>query len=339
MKVKVGIVGYGTIGERVADGVDAQEDMEVVGVCDIAPTVPVRALINSGQRYALYAAVPEAIKKLEEAGGKVSGTIEDLIKEADIIVDATSPGIGAQNKEKFYQPKGIKALFEGGEKNEVADVVFNSYGNYKEGLGKNFIKLLSCNTTGICRTVLSMDKAFGVTEFTSLIIRRAADPSEIHKGPIDAAIVSPVPSHQARDFMIVAPWIKAVTVVVTVPTTHGHVNCTQVVLKQKVKRDDVLDVFDKEPRIKIFRIGEGFSANSIIFDYNRDLGKFRADMYEVPVWEETVHVRDNLVWWTQMIPQESIVIPENVDAIRAAMRMQEDAEEARKATNKYLGME
>ena len=45
-KVKVGVVGYGTIGERIADGVAAQGDMELVGVCDITPTVPVRALIK-----------------------------------------------------------------------------------------------------------------------------------------------------------------------------------------------------------------------------------------------------------------------------------------------------
>ena len=32
MVVKVAINGYGTIGKRVADAVDAQDDMEIVGV-------------------------------------------------------------------------------------------------------------------------------------------------------------------------------------------------------------------------------------------------------------------------------------------------------------------
>ena len=31
-KIKVGIVGYGTIGKRVADAVLLQDDMELVGV-------------------------------------------------------------------------------------------------------------------------------------------------------------------------------------------------------------------------------------------------------------------------------------------------------------------
>ena len=34
-KVKVGIIGYGVIGKRVADAVVLQNDMELVGVCDV----------------------------------------------------------------------------------------------------------------------------------------------------------------------------------------------------------------------------------------------------------------------------------------------------------------
>lgn len=43
-KVKVGVAGYGVIGQRLADGVALQGDMELVGVADVAPTLSVRAL-------------------------------------------------------------------------------------------------------------------------------------------------------------------------------------------------------------------------------------------------------------------------------------------------------
>ena len=33
--IKVGIAGYGTIGQRLADGVAMQEDMELVGIADL----------------------------------------------------------------------------------------------------------------------------------------------------------------------------------------------------------------------------------------------------------------------------------------------------------------
>ena len=37
-KPQVGVVGYGVIGQRLADGVALQEDMDLVGVVDVAPT-------------------------------------------------------------------------------------------------------------------------------------------------------------------------------------------------------------------------------------------------------------------------------------------------------------
>ena len=36
--IKVAINGFGTIGKRVADAIDAQEDMEVIGVTKTGPS-------------------------------------------------------------------------------------------------------------------------------------------------------------------------------------------------------------------------------------------------------------------------------------------------------------
>ena len=47
-KIKVGVAGYGVIGQRLADGVALQEDMELVGVADVAPTLPIQALYEKG---------------------------------------------------------------------------------------------------------------------------------------------------------------------------------------------------------------------------------------------------------------------------------------------------
>ena len=56
-KVRVAVVGYGTIGERIADGIFMQDDMEVAGVVDIAASLPVRALVESGKGYPIYCAM------------------------------------------------------------------------------------------------------------------------------------------------------------------------------------------------------------------------------------------------------------------------------------------
>ncbi|MDX9916150.1 MAG: type II glyceraldehyde-3-phosphate dehydrogenase, partial [Sphaerochaeta sp.] len=58
-KIKVGVAGYGVIGQRLADGVALQQDMELIGVADVAPTLSVRALREKGMPYDFYTAAPQ----------------------------------------------------------------------------------------------------------------------------------------------------------------------------------------------------------------------------------------------------------------------------------------
>ncbi len=121
-KVKVGVAGYGVIGQRLADGVAKQEDMELVGIADIAPTLSVRALKEKGMPYNLYLVDGADKSKFDELGIPVSGTFEDLVNKVDIMLDSAPGGVGAKNKE-VYERLGKKAVFQGGEKNSVADVL------------------------------------------------------------------------------------------------------------------------------------------------------------------------------------------------------------------------
>ena len=45
---RIAVVVYGVIGQRLAEGVALQRDMELVGVVDVAPTLAVRALVERG---------------------------------------------------------------------------------------------------------------------------------------------------------------------------------------------------------------------------------------------------------------------------------------------------
>jgi hypothetical protein len=119
-KGKVGVAGYGVIGQRLADGVARQDDMELVGVADVAATLPIRALPKRGMPYRMFAAVPGSETQLEDAGVPVSGNFDDLLSQVDIMLDSAPGGIGAKNKEK-YQAAGVKAVFQGEEAGEVAD--------------------------------------------------------------------------------------------------------------------------------------------------------------------------------------------------------------------------
>ena len=337
MSVKVAVVGYGVIGQRLADGVVAQKDMELVGVSDVAPTLPVRALSERGMPYDFYCAIPENISKLEEVGIPVSGTLDDLLKKVDIVLDATSAGIGQKNKE-IYKKYNLPAVFQGGEKNEVADVFFHGYANYEKGLGQQFLKLTSCNTTGLIRAVDCLDRAVGMEKVAMTIIRRVADPGDYHRGLTNALQVDEAPSHQALDLMTIMPHVDATGILVHTPVTHGHIITIVATPKDKITKEEALELFNQHPRIRVVRLQDGFLGNASLFRYARDLGNLRGDMYEIAVWEETIVFSGNDIMFAINIPQEAVVIPETMDAIRASLHMQTDRLEAVGVTNKYLRM-
>ncbi len=336
-KVKVGVAGYGVIGQRLADGVALQQDMELVGVADVAPTLSVRALKEKGMPYRLYTALPEKREELDKAGIPISGTLEDLVKQVDVMLDATNAGVGAKNKE-LYAKYSKKGIFQGGEKNNVADVFFHGYANYEKGIGAQFLKLTSCNTTGLIRAVDCMDRKVGVEKVAITIIRRVADPGDYHRGLTNALQVDHAPSHQALDLMTIMPHVDATGILVHTPVTHGHIISIVMTTKKEVSPEEALKYFDEHPRIRLVSLDEGFLGNASLFRYARDLGNPRGDMYEIALWRDTVVKSGKDLMFAINIPQESVTIPETMDAIRASMGMQKDRIEATNTTNKYLGI-
>ncbi len=336
-KVKVGVAGYGVIGQRLADGVAAQEDMELVGVADVAPTLAVKALVERGMPYDLYAAAPDAVSVLSDAGVPVSGQFNELMDAVDIMLDSTPGGIGAKNKE-LYLNRGLKAVFQGGEKGEIADVFFHGYANYDDGIGADYLKLTSCNTTGLIRAVDCLDRMVGIKKVAITIIRRVADPGDTHRGLVDLLLMEPIPNHQAVDLMHIMPHVEATGLLVHTPVTHGHIITLVATPKQKVTKDEIVDAFSAHPRIRVVKIEEGFNSNTAMFNYGRMLCKPRGDLYEIGVFEETIGFSGDDIMFAINIPQESVVVPETMDAIRAAIPMQKERLEAVGLTNQYLGM-
>ena len=344
-KVRVGVAGYGTIGQRLADGVAMQGDMELVGIADLVPSLSIRALRENDMigandvKYNLYlvdGADPAAFAKYDIP---VAGTFEDLCKNVDIMLDSSPGGVGAKNKQ-IYEKLGVKAIFQGGEANSVADVFFHGYANYEQGVGKDYLKLTSCNTTGLIRTVDALDRAIGIEKVAITIIRRVADPGDYHRGLTNALQIDKAPSHQALDLMTIMPHVEATGILVHTPVTHGHIITVLATAKdgKKITREQALEVFRAHPRIRTVTIDEGFKGNASLFKYARDLGNRRGDMYEIGLWEDSIVESGNDIMYAINIPQESVTIPETMDGIRAAMKMQLTREEGTAETNKYLGI-
>ena len=101
--IRVAINGYGTIGKRVADAVAAQKDMKVVGVSKTRPNA--EAFVAKQRGYPLYIADISKKPAFEKVGLKVAGSVEDMLKNCDVVVDATPGDVGATNK-PLYEKLG-----------------------------------------------------------------------------------------------------------------------------------------------------------------------------------------------------------------------------------------
>ena len=336
-KIRVGVAGYGTIGQRLADGVALQGDMELVGVADLMPTLAIRALHEKGMPYDLYLVDGADKAAFAALDIPVAGSFQDLIGKVDVMLDSSPGGVGAKNK-LLYEKAGIKAVFQGGEKNSVADVFFHGYANYEKGVGADYLKLTSCNTTGLIRAVDALHRAVGVSKVAITIIRRVADPGDYHRGLTNALQIDKAPSHQAVDLMTIMPHVDATGILVHTPVTHGHIITVLAsgVDGRKITREQALACFEAHPRIRVVSIADGFMGNASFFKYARDLGNARGDMYEIGLWTDSIVESGDDIMFAINIPQESVTIPESIDAVRAAMKMQLTREDGTAETNKYL---
>lgn len=343
MVVRVAVNGIGTVGKRVAHAVKLQKDMRLVAVCTRSPSPVIKTVLEpNGPLYGtdLYASDKEHLEMMRKAGMIVNGTLEDMLGRGDIdvIVDCTPGGVGERNK-PVYEKFKLKQVYEGGERASVADVSFTAIANYEKALNANSVRVVSCNTTSLVRTLWTIDTNFGVKEAFAALARRAADPMEDKKGPINAILPSlSVPSHHAPDVQTVLPHLKIMSLAVVVPTTLAHVHMVEVSLRKRVSREEVLEAFDKATRILIFKGKDGYSSTAAIIEKFRDLLRPRYDMYEVGIWEETLDVKGDKLYWVHMVHQESIIIPENIDAIRAITGEETDKWKSIEKTNKSLGI-
>lgn len=319
MAIKVGINGYGTIGKRVADAVAMQKDMKLMGVS--AHSYSFNTEVAKTKGYKIFATGDDS--ELRANGIVPDGTMQSLIEQADVIVDCTPKKVAQDNIEKLYKPKKIKAIVQGGEKHSATGVSFVAQCNYDEAVGRDYARVVSCNTTGLCRTLNAINKAYGIDSVHATMIRRGADPGDIHHGPINAIVpVLEMPSHHGPDVQTVLKDIEIFTTALSVPSTLMHLHTVIADVRKKVDISEVVELFRKTTRVRLVRNAEHLRSTAEIMEFARDMGRLRGDMPEICVWQEAIGTTansHNKLLYMQAIHQESDVIPENIDCIRAMM--------------------
>lgn len=336
MKVKVGINGYGTIGKRVAWAVNRQDDMEVVGVTKTRPSYEASTALREG--CPLYAAHAEDVDNFEKAGIKVHGTLDDLLKKVDVIVDCTPGGTGAKNKE-LYVKAGVKSIFQGGEDHDMAGISFNALANFQEAWGASSVRVVSCNTTGLVRTLFPLQQAFGIQKVFASLIRRGADPADKKGAALNAIEPSlKLPTHHGPDVKTVMHGLEIQTMAVVTPTTLMHLHCIVVDLKKEVTEKEVLEVWSRSPRLQLVSGKDGIKNTGQIMELAKDLHRVRGDLMDIAVWKDGIKTVGSTLYYYQAVHQESDVVPENVDCIRAMMKLEKDNLASIAKTNKSIGL-
>jgi glyceraldehyde-3-phosphate dehydrogenase (NAD(P)) len=335
--LQVGVNGYGTIGKRVADAVAAQPDMELLGVAKTRPNFEAERAVKKG--YRLFAAVPERVERFEEAGIDLAGEVEELVEESDVVVDATPSGIGAGNRE-LYEEYDTPALYQGGEEEALVDTSFNARSNFSEATGADHVRVVSCNTTGLARLVAPIEEGFGIEKVRATLVRRGGDTAQSDRGPINDVLPDPIglPSHHGPDVKTIFPDLAIDTLGLKVPATLTHTHSINITLESEPEAEEVREALADESRLFVVPEWLGIDGSGSLKEFALDAGRPRGDIWENCVWGESIATRGKDLYLFQAIHQESDVVPENVDALRAVAGT-EDATTSIERTNEAMGMD
>ncbi|GAA0466998.1 type II glyceraldehyde-3-phosphate dehydrogenase [Halococcus dombrowskii] len=334
--LSVGVNGYGTIGKRVADAVVAQPDMELVGVAKTRPNYEAGRAVKNG--YPLYAAIEERAEKFDAADIDLAGLVEELVEEADVMVDATPSGIGAENK-SLYEEHDTPALYQGGEDADLVDTSFNARANFADAAGADHVRVVSCNTTGLSRLVAPLEEEYGIEKVRATLVRRGGDPAQTDRGPINDILPNPrtIPSHHGPDVQTIFPDLAIDTLGLKVPATLMHTHSINVSLNGDATADEVRELLESQSRTFVIPEHLDIDGAGKLKEFALDAGRPRGDLWENCIWGESISVEGDDLYLFQAIHQESDVVPENVDAIRAVAETA-DADESIETTNDALGM-
>lgn len=332
--LSVGINGYGTIGKRVADAARTQPDMTVAGVVKTSPD-HVAALADH-RGYRLYVPDAEHVERFRSAGLEPAGTLATLLEESDVIVDATPSGVGETNV-PAYEEAGIPYILQGAEPATAAQASFCARTNGRSCVDRSSLRVVSCNTTGLARTLATLDDLRTIEHVDATLVRRGGDPTQPDRGPINDIIpTTDGPSHHAADLGTVLPEISIHTTALTVPTTLMHVHSVTVTFDSAPTERAVRQRLTDAPRVELLPGDRGLEGISAIVEVGRDMGRPRGDIWETCLWEDSLTLDGHRLSFVQAVHQESIVVPETIDAIRTLAG--EDPIESAASTDDHLGI-
>ena len=198
---------------------------------------------------------------------------------------------------------------------------------------------MSCNTTGLSRLVAPLQEEYGIEKVRATLVRRGGDPAQSGRGPINDILPNPrtLPSHHGPDVKTVFPDLAIDTLGLKVPATLMHTHSINVTLESDASAEAVGDLLRDESRLFVIPERLDIDGAGALKEFALDADRPRGDLWENCIWGESVTVEDDDLYLFQAIHQESDVVPENIDAIRAVAGTA-DATESIATTDDALGV-
>jgi glyceraldehyde-3-phosphate dehydrogenase (NAD(P)) len=312
--------------------------MVLVGVSDVVTDWRARMVTRNG--FSLFGATTDHAAAMRAAGLDVTGPLDELLGQADVVVDCTPKRIAAKNID-VYRRRGLKFILQGGEKHSATGHSFVAESNYASALDREATRVVSCNTTSIVRTLTALKRAGLLQRARGTLLRRATDPWESHdSGIMNTLVPEPeIPSHQGPDAQSVDPDLDVVTMAVKVPETLAHLHYWSIQMARPASKEEVLAAFRTSSRIALINISEGLVALNTVKELMADRGRPHDNLYEVALWADMLRVQGDELFYAYMVDNQAIVIPETIDAIRALTGTMRIASESIARTNTALGIE
>ncbi len=311
-KRRVFVNGYGSIGRRITAFVRDDPQIDLVGIGK--HTLDAGAIQRAaGDGLAVY--VPR--KKIGGFQGTgVAGTIEDALDASDLVIDASPGGRGYSNKVDLYKPRGIKAIYQGGESvtgdAAVSDMLFNSRANYDDVKNRMHVMQGSCNVTGMGRILGPLRDRFGgrLARLDVTLIRRWADIDQTDKKVEDTIEMTQNPHHGDDVKTYLGADAPLFVRAVKVPTRQMHLHVMDVRFGDgpTPKPSEIHDVFRDEFGVAVLWTARGTKE---VRDFAGTMGFYFTDTNMIHIHANMTASIGDTVQMMYSDDQTGIVIPEN----------------------------
>jgi len=334
---RVFVNGYGSIGSRIVQFIAGDHDIEVVGVGKYSPDEKVTDALSRGFKVYVPKNKVDSFKNF-----KISGAIEDIMEECDLVIDASPGGVGYINKKNLYEPKNIRAIFQGGERitgdKAVAQLLFNSRVNYEKAFDRQFVMQGSCNVTGMGRILQPLKEKYGVRikRFDATLLRRWADLEDVKTEVKDSIEWTYKPHHDEDVKSYMGEDTPLFIRVFKVPTRQMHVHLMDIRFNGTAPNSqEIIDLYKKEYGVATLY---GAKGTKDIRDFAESTKFSFKDTNMIHIHADIVEVQDDVVKLTYSDDQTGIVVPEN-HLLMQSMLFKRKREDAFRHTEELFHME